>query len=150
MISFEDITSIGFTGTQKGMAGGRQIQAIIDLLRWCPQLQRVHHGDCVGADNEFDCLVRMYAESEHREHITVHVHPPTNNSKRAFCDVNRIVLANVVHEPRPYLDRNKDIVVAVDFLIAAPFEQDEQLRSGTWSTIRYARKIGKPHLVVYR
>ena len=45
--------------------------------------------------------------------------------------------------PKPYLDRNRDIVDACEVLLATP-DGPERLRSGTWSTVRYARKIGKP------
>jgi len=33
-------------------------------------------------------------------------------------------------------------------MIATPGEVDEQLRSGTWSTVRFARKQGKPVHVI--
>jgi hypothetical protein len=49
---------------------------------------------------------------------------------------------------RPYLDRNKDIVRETASLIAAPAEPEEQLRSGTWSTVRFARKQGKPVFLI--
>jgi hypothetical protein len=40
----------------------------------------------------------------------------------------------------PYLERNKRIVDNVTLLIATPKEFHHTLRSGTWSTIRYAWK----------
>jgi hypothetical protein len=33
-------------------------------------------------------------------------------------------------------------------LIAAPAEPEEQLLSGTWSTVRFARKLGKPVFLI--
>ena len=33
-------------------------------------------------------------------------------------------------------------------MIAAPSEAEEQRRSGTWSTVRFARKQGKPVFVI--
>lgn len=41
---------------------------------------------------------------------------------------------------KPPLVRNHDIVDSTELLIACPKEQVEVLRSGTWATIRYARK----------
>jgi predicted Rossmann fold nucleotide-binding protein DprA/Smf involved in DNA uptake len=41
------------------------------------------------------------------------------------------------------LERNHLIVAACDVLNAAPLQDEEILRSGTWATIRYARKAGK-------
>jgi hypothetical protein len=50
---------------------------------------------------------------------------------------------DVLYKPKPPLARDRDIVNAVEFLIAAPKSDDQTLRSGTWTTIRYARKTGK-------
>jgi hypothetical protein len=40
-----------------------------------------------------------------------------------------------------YLQRNKDIVNNCNYLIACPYSNKEQLSSGVWSTIRYAKKL---------
>jgi len=53
-------------------------------------------------------------------------------------------------EAKPYLDRNQDIVDGADILIAAPNEDKEIVRSGTWSTVRYARKSKKKIILVLR
>jgi hypothetical protein len=50
---------------------------------------------------------------------------------------------------KPYLVRNHEIVDDSQVLIAAPKEFTEQLRSGTWATIRYARKIGRTVRIVF-
>jgi hypothetical protein len=50
--------------------------------------------------------------------------------------------------PEPPLDRNKKIVFDSDEMIAAP-SGPEVLRSGTWSTVRYARKTRKKITVIY-
>lgn len=42
---------------------------------------------------------------------------------------------------KSYLNRNKDIIDQSDFLIACPQDKEQEvLRSGTWSTIRNAKK----------
>jgi hypothetical protein len=44
-------------------------------------------------------------------------------------------------EAKPPLERNEDIVdFGRDLLIAAPLQMVEVVRSGTWHTVRYARK----------
>lgn len=48
------------------------------------------------------------------------------------------------------LQRNHVIVENSDILIAAPQEDGEILRSGTWATVRYARKAGKPIIMLSR
>jgi hypothetical protein len=81
-----------------------------------------------GVDEHAHKIVRSVSKCR------VIIHPPTISTKRAFCKGD-ILLAE-----KPYLDRNKDIVLASNLLIATPLEFEEQIRSGTWSTVRFARK----------
>jgi hypothetical protein len=55
----------------------------------------------------------------------------------------------IMHQLRP-LARNTCIVLNCEHLIAAPKEDSEVLRSGTWSTIRRARKEHKPLIILRR
>jgi hypothetical protein len=48
------------------------------------------------------------------------------------------------------LDRNRAIVAAVDVLVAAPLEDREVQRSGTWATVRSARRKGIPVVMLSR
>lgn len=126
---------IGFTGTQKGMSA-YQMHRVEELLKqYHPEC--VHHGDCTGADEQFHNIAVKLG-------IPVVIHPPENDSKRAFCQSGTILA------PKDYIARNHDIVDAVDNMIATPFEFNEQLRSGTWATIRYARKKNKKIALIYR
>lgn len=95
-----------------------------------------HHGDCIGADADFHRLAVLQG-------LKTHGHPPINPSKRAWCKFDEI------ENEKEYLDRNKDIVDATHFLIACPQTFEEELRSGTWSTIRYARIQQKPGVIVW-
>jgi hypothetical protein len=127
---------IGFTGTQKGMTDAQRSYVRTFLIRMQDKpYWMVHHGDCIGADHDFHRIVRRFGGM-------VYLHPPDKDVKRAFCDYDKSA------EPKPYLERNHDIVDACDLLIATPGEPDEVLRSGTWSTIRYAEKLGRMRLVV--
>lgn len=126
---------IGFTGTQAGMT---QIQKTM-VERLIKQLgcREFHHGDCIGAD-----------ENAHRIALKLNInwitiHPPDNPAKRAFC------LGNQNRVEKPYIARNHDIVNETDLLIATPGGETEQLRSGTWSTIRFARKNAKRVIIIY-
>lgn len=94
-----------------------------------------HEGDCIGADAQAASLAKQIG-------FRIISHPPTNSSKRAFFP------ADVEWPAAPYLDRNKQIVHASEEMIAMPGEFDPQLRSGTWSTVRYALRIGKPVHVI--
>jgi hypothetical protein len=120
---------IRFTGTQHGMAP-RQRKAVAQLF-YHLNPSEIHLGDCVGADSE------TYDEAIHIGISTIG-HPAEGTKKRAFRDYDR------EHAPKPPLVRNSDIAHdGVDGLIAAPKEFVEVLRSGTWATVRYARKLGR-------
>lgn len=118
---------LGFTGTQRGMRP-RQAKAVRHLLYSCKVL---HLGDCVGADAEAHGIAGetgVYRVS----------HPPTGSSFRAFLEYEES------REPEPYLKRNVSIVLeGVDGLIAASGDWIEVLRSGTWTTVRRARELGR-------
>jgi hypothetical protein len=64
------------------------------------------------------------------------VHPPILEAKRAFCKVDE------TRDPYPYLIRNKHIIMATQLLLACPQVGVEITRSGTWATIRLARRLG--------
>jgi hypothetical protein len=50
--------------------------------------------------------------------------------------------------PKPPLVRNEVIERETGLLLAAPGEVIEQHRSGTWSTVRFARKMGRAIWIV--
>lgn len=116
---------VGFTGTQLGMTEPQKETVRTLLLDLQPVF--THHGDCIGADDEFATICD---ELE----ISCIVHPPDLDSKRAFHS------GYITKKPLPYLVRNHIIVDQSAVLIAAPKDNREQQRSGTWATIRYARK----------
>lgn len=127
---------IGFTGTREGMSL-RQRKAFAKFLSQV-RIQEFHHGDCKGADaNAHNIIMAIFGS-----HADIHVHPPNEKSMRAFC-------SGTIYRAKPYLDRNRDIVNRTEILIATPFDSIEKLRSGTWSTIRYAKKIGRPVYIIF-
>jgi hypothetical protein len=129
----------GFTGTRSGL-NDSQKKSIIELLQKNTNNGQIeiHHGDCVGADKDFhDLCVSL----SNKINIKIIIHPPTDNKLRAYCK------SDFIEKEKEYLQRNKDIVNNSDILIACPFSSEEQLRSGTWSTIRYAKKLNKTVLM---
>lgn len=119
---------VGFTGTQRGMTEQQKTKLKTMLSRMFPK--EFHHGDCIGADAEAHEIAEMLD-------LWIVTHPPLSGAKRAFKWANESRL------PKPYLERNKDIVNECDLLLVAPKTEGEELRSGTWSTYRYAKKQGK-------
>jgi hypothetical protein len=70
------------------------------------------------------------------------IHPAFIADQRAFKS------AQDIRKPKPPLVRNKVIVRETELLIAAPAEAMEHHRSGTWSTVRHARKLGRAICII--
>jgi hypothetical protein len=129
---------LGFTGTQRGCVES-QLDALHDVLEhFAPRV--LHHGDCIGGDAQAHAKARELG-------IAVALHPPDDGRKRAWCTM---LVGETTHTPRHFLDRNADIVFAAPVLVACPAEETgEVLRSGTWSTVRAARRRGR-YIVIVR
>jgi len=126
---------IGFTGTQRGMTEGQkgQVHELLNLA----SVHEFHHGDCIGADEEAHRIAKDLG-------IWTVAHPPADPKKRAYTD------ADEIRESKPYLKRNRDIVDETERLMATPRTRVEQRRSsGTWATVRYARKQEKIGWIIY-
>ena len=132
---------VGFTGTGKGMTVRQKVgvrEAFVAL-----GATTLHHGDCIGADAQAHAIARELG-------LRVVTHPgikkagaPVNHPARAFCD------ADEVRPVKPFPDRNTDIVLETAALVAAPRQKFEVQRSGTWMTVRRARKFGRPVKIVW-
>jgi hypothetical protein len=134
---------VGFTGTQYGMTE-RQKEVLWKLLRRIePMYWRV--GDCIGSDKEsVDVILRMawtYRDGWRRP--TLIGHPPTDDSKRAFCKYDEEM------PPAPYRERDGQIAILSNVVIATPRRPVEELRSGTWATARDAYRAGTGVLIIW-
>jgi len=131
---------IGFTGTRKPLTPA-QIERLTSVLtaegERHPGAVTFRHGDCVGADAAAHAIARQLG-------FCIVLHPPTNNSLRANLNAE----CSTVWKAKPYFERNRDIVDYSDCLVACP-EGPETQRSGTWSTVRYALRVGVPVVVVW-
>lgn len=127
---------IGFTGTQKGMSVEQKQTFNRFFENVC--VAEFHHGDCVGADNDAHEIMAK----DH--YMKIVIHPPKNPLKRAFCEDY-----DEIRKKKEYLDRNHDIVDETECLWATPSGFQEELRSGTWATIRYAKKKGSMVLIIW-
>lgn len=130
------IKIMGFTGTQKGMTP-IQVEKFVDVIRAFDPTTFIH-GDCIGSDADAHRLLRMYFKKIHIE-----LFPPDDVKKRAFCEADKI------YASLPYLTRNRLIIENSDYMIAIPGEAQEKLRSGTWSTIRYAKRLNKSMMIIF-
>lgn len=127
---------LGITGTREGCSEA-QLEELFNLMQELkPHVESFHHGDCVGVDGQAALIA-----TELGMHTTCH--PPTNPDHRAWH------ASDVTLEPKGYIERDKDIVDAVDIMVVVPLA-DNLPRSGTWTTHRYAVRQGVPRIVIHR
>lgn len=130
-------------GKVMGVSGTRHYHSItlaqrhsVDwLMKTGPDL--LLHGDCEGVDEMFHLVAR-------RLNVPVHIFPPIIDRYRAFCQG-----AEKVYPCDTYLARNAHIVAEADVLVAIPEGREKDYpRSGTWATVRRARKHGIPIYII--
>lgn len=118
---------VGFTGTRKGMSQD-QLDQLYFVLGWF----------VVPRPPEF--------------HYSTHVTAELVADRQAAAAAARFGCALWAHNsvPGAELARDRALVDAVDVLVAAPGQDDELLRSGTWATVRYMQQLKRPviHLSV--
>jgi hypothetical protein len=132
---------LGFSGTQATLPALQIFVLQGQLQRLLGPGDEFHHGDCVGADKSAHGFV--VALKAVRPGLTIVGHPPLDERKRAFT------LCDVYWPARSWLTRNRDIVDVSERMVFTPRQDHEVLRSGTWSTIRYARRQRKPIMIVF-
>jgi len=130
---------IGFTGTQRGLTSYQKQALVHFVLSLAQGDHQFHHGDCIGADFQATEIFSSFR-------IPLYCHPPLNKSKRAWGTIE--YPHSHIYPAAPYLTRNHNIVKACHVLIACPGEFKEQLRSGTWATVRYAKKQRNVRVIV--
>jgi hypothetical protein len=135
------IKHVAFTAT-RGELTLRQassLREVIIMLR----PTHAHLGDCIGGDTRIHVLLRglnmsVWADSP----CKLIGHPPVPSNFRAFLTYDE------ERPPLPYLERNEAMVNESVILVAAPAQEQEILRSGTWATVRYARKVNVRRIIV--
>lgn len=124
---------LGFTGTRKGLSSDQVI-----LLHWDiedSEADLLIHGGAEGADEVAD-------DAAARANIPIEIYPCIAHRFLLWTEIGDGVVRRV-HAPTPPLIRNQIIARRCDRLIATPAGEEEEMRSGTWATVRYARKAGK-------
>jgi hypothetical protein len=130
---------LGVTGRRSAITA-KQYTSLTALMRLWTKLTSdpvLHHGDCVGADEISYVIGKIHG-------YKIICHPPLSSLFRAFTPDN-----HETREPKYYLERNDDIARECDVLIAIPDTFFERQRSGTWSTVRYARKNKKLVVIIW-
>jgi len=125
---------IGFTGTRQGMTIPQHAALVKIMLSYRKMTEASfmwHHGLCIGSDEQCHNLATIFD-------FYIFGHPPINEDL-----VAELTGFRGLAPAKGYIARNHTIVDSTEILIATPHELKEQVRSGTWATIRYAKKRGK-------
>lgn len=133
---------VGFTGTRNGLT--EQQQKIVRGLFEFVEISELHHGACFGADAEAVEIIGRMREGGWVCRIVAHP-----GDRGALSSQPSLAASDEVLPCRPMLERNRHIVDASGSMIACPAEMQEEQRSGTWATIRYARKRKKDIAIVW-
>lgn len=132
---------IGFTGNRLGLSE-HQKQEITKILNKYDDII-VYHGDCIGADSDFHNICTAYRTKNIETKLKIIICPPDIDTMRGNNKIDNLY-GDMIMPTKPYLKRNADIVNMSDILIGCPTDPNKEvLRSGTWSTIRKAKKMNK-------
>lgn len=125
---------VGITATQHG-ATLDQLSTFRKLIR----LFMVYHGGvCIGGDEQTAAIAKA-------EGLRVEGHPPIRKAKMSKV----LDVYDFMYPPEEYLERNLAIVYASGSGIGLPQRTSEDLRSGTWYTIRRFRVWKKPLAIIW-
>jgi hypothetical protein len=122
-----------FTGTRKGMTDRQKVE--VERLFVELGVSTVYHGVAVGSDEEASLIAQRLG-------IRTRGFPSNKDEDRS-----RVAHSDAIEAPGEPLQRNKAMVTRAHLVIACP-DGPERQRSGTWSTIRFAKKEGKKLYVV--
>ncbi len=129
------ITDVGISGTRHGANPHQLIMIKVALINYKERgAKNFRHGDCAGVDVEAAVIARRLGY-----YIIKHPGPVGVGS-----------YADETFGPMSFLDRNKVIARMSDVILIVPHTNKEVLRSGTWSTYRYALKMDIPIRMVKR
>lgn len=132
---------LGFTGTRTGMTAAQRA-ALPQVVATLPDL--VLHGGAKGADAQFHAWVAPLYKPVLPQ---IEVYPGESVRWTHWNYASFSGSLFKVHPTSEPLARNKAIVSRCDHLLACP-DGPERTRSGTWATVRYARKAGKPMTII--
>jgi predicted Rossmann-fold nucleotide-binding protein len=130
--------TVGFTGTRR--LGAEQRERVREIVCALPANTRIVVGGCIGVDDFVAWIARNDGQ-------WVHGVIPADRSRVApgwedVCDTFEEMAPGT-----DYRARNQRIVELSDRIIAFPEAAEDDprsRRSGTWMTVRIARRAGKP------
>lgn len=130
---------ITFTGTRDGMTTAQleTVMRSIRELRISNELNYLIHGACHGADRQAHELVMR------------RIMHPSNTEQLSWALSVKKEQDEVLPIDKDPIRRNRRMVNEGRAVVAAPGTFAEVQRSGTWATIRYARKLERPLYICF-
>jgi hypothetical protein len=124
---------VGFTGTHHGMdeVQKRELEEKLKQL-FDDGFNEFHFGLCIGADEQAAVIAKMLG-------FRVVAHPGLASNPTNLMYRSDWIGSDEVRDPKPFIGRDHDIVDETEEMVATPVSEDEEVRSGTWTTVRYAR-----------
>lgn len=138
---------IAVTATRRGLTSPQRECAKLNLAFHLDQSIVLRHGMCSGGDTELHHIAReLGVKPENGHWIEGHPGHSRNGLSSHFVQTD----VDLQHESLEYLARDDVMVDRCDVLWGFPGTvKPIQRGSGTWYTIRYARRIRKPLLIIY-
>ena len=140
---FNSVLRIGFVGTSEGMTPQQicQVQKLFEEalvgVQHDPWKIELHHGGSLGAEVEIHHLALAAG-------MRVVIHPSTSMTDLGhFSDFHKKL------PMKKSAERDLDIVMSCDYLIACPKEFYNVKKSNTWMTIRRAKWNFINHHIIY-
>lgn len=140
--------AIAVTATRQGLTLQQKhtLEKLLDILPRAETLTQfqVYHGAALGGDQQVaEIFHRRRAELGVSRIVAFPSDIPTQVSIRS------LMLSDEKKEPAPPLARNATMVRDAWLVLAFPARATEEVRSGTWATIRNARRWGLYHMIVW-
>lgn len=141
---------ISITGTRRGLTDLQDVllDGLLDF-GGLGETGEFHHGSCRGVDVQAAQLVcRSFVPGK----VRIVAHPGHSAKGRDLAENADYADSGVDDEVLPsktHFARNRDLVTLCDELIACPGKMEEEASGGTWYTINYARKVGKPLTIIW-
>jgi hypothetical protein len=127
----------GFTGTHRGATEQQLWELRVKLTSLkASGFDEFHHGLCIGADEQ---AARIAKELGFR----VVAHPGLAGDPKNLLFRSEFAGNDEVRDAKPFIKRDHDIVDETEVMLATPVSREEHMRSGTWTTVRYAKKQGR-------
>lgn len=134
---------LGSTGTRDGNTPQQwhTVRRLVCEIK--PTVYR--HGGCVGSDAQIHKIIHGFRLVQD---VEIHVHPMIYLPGQEIWEAKDLAEPYIRHRAFLPITRNHHIVDNSGIIIATPKEFVEQkVGSGTWATIRYARRKEKEGLV---